>query len=256
VLLKFYADESYNGRTFNFGGWLAEESAWTRIENQWSKRIEYERRKRGKFDRYHASDCASTLGDYQGWTIPEQIQHVKKLQGIITRRSDIGAVCFGLDFAALTRIFATEKDHLAAAYNLAVRKLMIVIYRVIRLDQGHRVAIIFDHTPKHDGVIVNAFNSLMDDKTTTYRYSELFTTIAPMRWQDCVALQPADMIAFDTFKLLDCNIHRPSVARLRKSLEALMGNGVQIFPRFWGERELTHLYEEMQRRSLSGAPSV
>jgi hypothetical protein len=38
----------------------------------------------------------------------------------------------------------------------------------------------------------------MSDPTFTYKHS--FTTIAPMGWEDCVALQPADLIAYENFK--------------------------------------------------------
>lgn len=60
--LTFYVDESYNNRTFNLGGWLGEESEWNRLQSQWSKRLDLERRKHGSLDRYHASDCSSLRG--------------------------------------------------------------------------------------------------------------------------------------------------------------------------------------------------
>jgi len=161
VLLKFYADESYNNRTFNLGGWLAEESTWITVERQWLKRIELERRKHGKLDRYHAADCASRKRDYKDWSEREQILHAKKLLGIMTRkRADVVAMAFGVDLPAMTRLFARRKSDgpLAGAYNLCVRKLMMMIYQVVTRNQGHRVAIIHDHTQGYDGVILDAFN--------------------------------------------------------------------------------------------------
>jgi hypothetical protein len=208
VLLKFYADESYNNRAFNLGGCLAEESTWSTVERQWLKRIEYERRKHGKLDRYHAADCASRKRDYKDWSEREQILHAKKLLGIMTRkRADVVAMAFGVDLPAMTRLFGRRKSDgpLAGAYNLCARKLMMMIYQVVTRNQGHRVAIIHDHTQGYDGVILDAFNSMMDDPAVPH-YKGLFTTIAPMRWQDCVLLQPADMIVYDTFKLLNGTI--------------------------------------------------
>jgi hypothetical protein len=39
---------------------------------------------------------------------------------------------------------------------------------------------------------------MMNDPT--FRGKSLFSTIAPMGWEDCVPLQPADMLAYETFR--------------------------------------------------------
>ena len=44
-------------RSFNFGGWLATESEWLRIEAQWARRLEYERREHQNLDRYMKALC-------------------------------------------------------------------------------------------------------------------------------------------------------------------------------------------------------
>jgi hypothetical protein len=248
MLLRFYADESYNNRTFNFGGWLGEESEWNRLEGQWLKRIEHERRKHGKLARYHASDCASRLQDYQGWSIAEQIQHTQKLQAIITRR-DLIAICSGVDLLALSRVFTGDaKDPLRGAYDLTVRHLMMMIRTAVRRGHGHRVTIIHDQTNGYNGVISDAFHRFLEEAGE--RYKELFVTIAPMRWQDCVPLQPADMIAFDTFKLLDGTVH--SSARMRRSLQELLGKAAHIEGRYFNEALMLRLKRMHDRRLNNG----
>jgi hypothetical protein len=252
MLLKFFIDEShFKMRTFNYGGWLAEEGEWDRIGAQWAKRIEYECRKHGKLERYHASDCASLHGDYEGWTLDEQILHAKKLLAIITRRPDnISAICSGVDLVALPKIFtANAKDPIAAAYNLTLRHLMMMVYRVVRKDVGHRVAIIYDHTSGYNGVVQDAFDGVLAELGP--RYQNLFVTIAPMRWQDCVQLQPADMIAFDTRKLLDSTLHSSS-AKMRRSLQNLVGKGVHVEARYFSERVMWTLQRIHNRRQRTG----
>jgi hypothetical protein len=86
---------------------------------------------------------------------------------------------------------------------------------------------------------------MMDDLALP-KYRQLFTTIAPMRWQDCVRLQPADMIAFDTFKLLDGTIN--SSGKMRRSLEALVGAGVRVAARYYGEKSLQELADIERKR--------
>jgi hypothetical protein len=112
-----------------------------------------------------------------------------------------------------------------------------------RADQ--RVAIIHDRTTGYDGVILDAFNFMMNDLALP-KYRQLFTTITPMRWQDCIRLQPADMIAFDTFKLLDGTIN--SSGKMRRSLQALVGAGVTVAARYYGESSLKELAAIEERR--------
>jgi len=251
MLLKFYADESYNGKAFSFGGWLAEERTWNRIESQWRMRIQYEQRKHGKFDRYHASDCANRKRDYDNWTNTEQIQHVRKLLSIITRRHmDIVGICSGINLSALKETFDGERDPLVGAYNLAVRRLMILIHRALKKDAGHRVAIIHDRTQGYDGVIVDAFNTMLNDPSVPH-YKKLFTTIAPMGWEDCIPLQPADLIAYEGFKAISGDLN--STARMRKSMEKLVGGGVRVMVRYLGKDSLSELGQAVQARKAQEA---
>src|SRR5664280_3136676 len=96
VLLTFYADESANNRTFNFGGWLGGCDEWVRLEPQWNRRLDFERRRHGKLDRFHAAHCNGRDGDYKKWTQSDCVEHTKALLRIIARRK-VAAVCAGLD---------------------------------------------------------------------------------------------------------------------------------------------------------------
>jgi len=47
-------------------------------------------------------------------------------------------------------------------------------------------------------VILNAFNQFISDPN--FDYAHYFRTIAALSWRDCIALQPADLVAFEIFK--------------------------------------------------------
>jgi hypothetical protein len=49
-----------------------------------------------------------------------------------------------------------------------------------------------------------------------FEYSQYFTTIAPLSWEDCIALQPADLVAFESCKYAE------RIAKPRKSWTALL----------------------------------
>ena len=55
-----------------------------------------------------------------------------------------------------------------------------------------RIALIHDRSA-HDAVLLQAFRHMKNDGTLIHR--KRFTTIAPMGWEDCILLQPADLLA-------------------------------------------------------------
>jgi hypothetical protein len=63
-----------------------------------------------------------------------------------------------------------------------------------------RIALVHDRSD-HDAILLEAFNHLKSDEALPNR--ERFTTITSMGWEDCVPLQPADMIAYSNFKTVE-----------------------------------------------------
>ncbi|MGB6480781.1 MAG: hypothetical protein WBF15_16935, partial [Candidatus Sulfotelmatobacter sp.] len=88
----------------------------------------------------------------------------------------------------------------------------------MNLGQGSpaRVTLFHDRTAngQYDGTILKAFNhQLMNEK---FEHSKYFTTIAPLGWEDCLALQPADLVAFESCKYAE------RTTKPRKSWTALL----------------------------------
>jgi hypothetical protein len=235
----FYADESSNERTFNFGGWLARSDEWEKLESQWARRLEFERRRHGKLDRFHATHCNGQKGDYKNWSVLDRVEHTKALLRIITRRG-VAAVCAGLDLSAMLDIYPSDKkDPLAAAYYITVKQLMIMIARSVKRKGEYKVAIIHDWANDYNKVIKEAWTRTKDDSRWPQANRDLFVSCTPMKWQDRIALQPADLIAYDTFKLLDQTIH--STPKMRKSLQSLIGNGKPVLARYINREVLLRL---------------
>jgi hypothetical protein len=242
TVLTFYADESCSPKAFNFGGWLGLESELSRLGSQWSKRIEFERRGHGKFARFHATNCNAKTGDYEGWSDDDKIEHTKALLRMVTRRK-VAAVCAGLDRTALLRVYPGEAkaDPLETPYRVTVTQLMIMISQYVKKAAGYRVAIIHDWAGTHyNAVIQEAFSRMRNNPRFAQR--DLFVSCTPLKWQDCILLQPADMIAFDTRKLLDETIIRSS-PQMRRSLQALLGKDVPIKARYINEPVLRRIKE-------------
>jgi hypothetical protein len=81
------------------------------------------------------------------------------------------------------------------------------------------IAFLYERNP-YGGVLTNTFNSAKDDPTFDER--DLFKTIAPVGWEDCIAIQPADFMAYDIMK----NAKQQMAGKpQRKTIEFLLSTG-------------------------------
>jgi hypothetical protein len=60
-----------------------------------------------------------------------------------------------------------------------------------------RVPLVHDQC-SYNRALQEAFMAMCSDKT--FRYRTIFTTLEPMAWQKCAALQVADLLAYENFK--------------------------------------------------------
>jgi hypothetical protein len=238
LLLNFYLDESYNEKTFILGGFIGSEKDWKKLEEKWKRRVVLERRRHKTFERFHATSCNGKTGDYAGWSSAETTAHVKAFLRII-KQCKIYAVCSGIDMDALKAEYPDENDHIASAYDLALRQCMIMTVReVLGTPEKYEVAIIHDWANKYNAILSSAFSKMVEDQRFEYR--NIFKTIAALHWFDSACLQPADLIAFDTFKLLAATL-RCTTPKMRKSLEALLGGGTPVKARYINRSTLVKL---------------
>jgi hypothetical protein len=70
---------------------------------------------------------------------------------------------------------------------------------------------------KSDATILESFSFLMSDQEFVYK--PYFTTITPWGWEDCIALQPADLVAFEVVKEAQAGME---ARNRRKSFDAVL----------------------------------
>jgi len=79
---------------------------------------------------------------------------------------------------------------------------MVCAIEDARKKQGGRSKqvnfVLFHERSPYDARLLTTFNRVMADSTFSGR--EMFSTIAPLGWQDCIPLQAADLIAYENFK--------------------------------------------------------
>jgi hypothetical protein len=261
-----YFDESYtDGFLMCVGGWLASDTTWGKIEGRWRRRIEYEKRrsiKRGEsaIDRYHASDLdnlKSQFAQEKGWDADRRKLFTKKLIDIMACNKQkinypIG-ISVGIFLSPLRELFPSPnkeniyKQHWAA-YRICMIQNLITLAEVMRrLYPGEQVAVIYDRGP-FSSAALSAFESFVGTSRTVNKKD--IVTVAPMGWECCTALQPADMIVYESRKLIKSGIREQD--KFRRSLQRIIGNGNILRVRYIGREALAEIRES---RRLAPPPS-
>ena len=256
-MLRAFLDESYDSGTMCVGGWLCREETWTWIEARWHQRIEHERRmsiRRGEppISRYHATDCANLKREFSTWTIERQILLTKKLIDILgdARPRPVG-IAAGLSLRELkaARPDLTDKHLKRLAYYLCMCECFINIAAAMdELFTTEQVTIIHDRTPDFDQAALSAFSDMFTSQR--FAFAHYFVTIGPGGWEEFVALQAADLIAFEGFKLTASR--KRGRDDLRKSLQKAIGRHLIIRAGFFKAKGLTELVGK-RIEPLSGA---
>jgi hypothetical protein len=253
TVFRGYIDESYDGsqqNVFALSCIVAGAKGWTEFERAWklhlaAKNKQLKKQGRPQISRYHATDCSGRRNEFAGWTHEERDEFVIGLFGIF-KRIPVHVVAYDVQLDELCEVFPEwANDRIGCAYALLPRFLMYTLGEDFnRMFPGipHKITLFHDRTSshgKHDPAILSAFNEQLG---SGFQYSHYFTTIAPLGWEDCIALQPADLVAFEVFKDAEARLcGRPQ----RKSLKSLMEK-IGIHGRTWNKAGLHALRSAMQ----------
>lgn len=229
MIFRGYFDESYNDQVFTLSCLASDPTGWAAIERGWklclnAKNRELKAQCRPQISRYHAADCSSLKGEFAGWSKNEQITFAKELMASLRLgRAWVNSISYSVPLDDFIEKFELGSDYLPACYRDLVKFAMLEITAQIADAKQilHSIRpiryLLFHERCSHDSLYRAAFKTMMDDPT--FKGKEHFSTIAPLGWEDCIPLQPADMIAYETFK----EAERQFTGRgRRKSLEFLM----------------------------------
>lgn len=214
MVFEGFIDESYGARQnlFTLSCLLAKLKDWGEIERRWklciaAKNKQLKRNSRRPISRYHASDCSGCRNEFRGWSRDERDQFVKELFDIF-RSVPTYSVVYDVQLDELCEVFPEWKtDRLEAGYGL----LTLFLLNQIALDFGTfacsehvKISLFHDRTGPYDATILRVFNQCLRD--STFQHPDYFRKIASIGWEKRPALQPADLIAFESFKSAEARL--------------------------------------------------
>jgi hypothetical protein len=261
LIFRGYIDESYDPKDQNLfvlSCLMTTGSNWSKFVHAWKRQLATTNRnlkKQGRppITRYHASACSGCRDEFRGWSRDERDDFVKELFAIL-KRTPMHTVAFQVSLDELCEVWPDqETDRLRGAYAILTRFLLDTIGHDCSQFRGDtKLTLFHDRTAgngKYDPTILEAFNHRMNDKHFPHR--SIFTSITAFGWEDCVALQPADLVAFEYFKQAEA---QADARKSRKSFDALLNlPDFGIHQRVFSKTAMLKLRDvlEAQKRSLT-----
>ena len=228
VVITGYIDESYSGesppRMFGLTCTMAMGSEWPWIEMAWVKCLEEKNASliaqgRKPISRYHSRDINNFRGDFADWDGQERRDFCERLMRVF-HRHEWGYEGYLLNLRDMIELIPeTDCDPIGVAYDVLLKFLMSEIGAIIEQLPKGKITL-FHERCDYDGVLLDSFNSLIEDETFVSRHC--FTTIAPMGWENCIPLQPADLIAYENFKEGFRQLPSPQQRERRKILVEML----------------------------------
>jgi hypothetical protein len=232
AVLVGYIDESYDGsavpKVFTLSCLVSDTSMWIHFEWAWLKVLEEknkELRSQGRKEstRFHAQDINNFAEEYKDWNGAERLAFCEQLTDVFKRHPvHIHAWEMPLD-VLVEEIPETKPNPIGFAYCVLLGDVMKQIgEKTLTLYKQDVIQIHHDHC-KYDTSLLEWFNLLLNDDKFAFRHR--FVSITPQRWDVCVPLQPADLVAYENFKEGMRHVKGSKESkrgRMRLSLEALI----------------------------------
>jgi hypothetical protein len=202
-----FMDESFNKEAgvFCLSCVIGHSAQWTVLEDSWKQCIDRFNSKlaalgRPPIRRYHASDCNSMRGDFKGWSQDEQREFTEDLFRILND-SHLHVCSKTADWNKFSDFMSEElglRSTDKAIYCLVLIELLKAIgAEMTKINPQEKISLFHDRT-NYDGTIQHIFSGCMN--APNFLHATRFVTLASVSWKDCLALQPADMFAFEASK--------------------------------------------------------
>jgi hypothetical protein len=256
ALFKFYCDESFDSdphqdrsqvfstekkpyvqRTFVVAGFFAPERIWTKVERRWARANQVV-----GVSRYHGANVNARSGEFEGWPDSKRNRYSKRLLKILRDQGKhLHAISCGMFVRDYERIIDEPgKKKLGHPYIACFNGCIAMVARGMS-DAGFapedKFEVVFDRN-EFELEAVEIFYKLAD--ATGWRFHARLATCQPGSSAEIPALQAADLIAYETFKLL----HRKHSGNkeVRRSLASMFADNL-----FAG-----YYYEEDTLRQIKG----
>jgi Protein of unknown function (DUF3800) len=199
AMLWFYCDESFDStqkdpNTFVVAGLIAEESAWKKLEGPWQAK-----NASMGIKRFHSASINAFGGEFECWNKTERDEYVKDMFRIVESNGGLLAISCAIHADEYRRIInESGRESLGSPYIACFKICLLMIAKILLdIDNDLIFSVILERNESQTEA-VDVFFRLKDDENLNV--GRCMGTCAPGSWEEFIALQPADMIAYETYR--------------------------------------------------------
>lgn len=201
AMLWFYCDESYDSPqhkppNYCVAGLLGEEETFRLLEKNWAGVNE-----RFGVRRSHASPLNARDGEYAGWDKDKQRQYSKRLVRALQKRGgNLQITSIGMHADSYRELFSeAAKERFGPPYIACFKMCIAMLASYMRdLPEEYRLSVIFERN-EISAQIVAAFNLV---KSLNQEFGSRLATCIPGQWAEDISLQPADLVAYESMRII------------------------------------------------------
>ena len=256
MIFRFHCDISYDGSsegnikgkahdpiTYVFAGFFSSSTTWGEVETEWIAT-----NKKHRVKRFHAAHLNSKTYEYDGWDDPHKIEYSAELLAAIHKQGHkMYAVTCGMFADEYRRIISEEgRRKMGSPYLACFNSCIVRVARMMdepgpgNILPEDKFSVLID---TDDGYLdaVRSFYQIKDD--TRFPHRSRLATCTPAKMEEVVSMQPADMVAYETFKRL--HVQRKRKGEIRHVLKSLMGNNA-VNECYFGTKTLEKMKNQIE----------
>lgn len=237
---KQSGNDRYVPRAYVVCGFFGPGDLWEKVERRWTKA-----NKHYGVKRFHAAEVNARKGEFKGWGEGKRNSYVKRLLRVIGDQGPrFHAISCGMLVRDYERIIDLEgRAKFGHPYIACFKSCLVMIAQAMEyadFPTGDQFEVLLDRN-KIENEAVRVFYKMKDDPQ--WPYCHRLATCAPGSSEEIPALQVADLIAYDTFRLLHSK--HLGAEHIRKSLESLFSKN-RFYSVYYEEKILNRLVEPLR----------
>jgi hypothetical protein len=200
------------------GGFFADQEVWDKVERAWKRRNDLE-----GVPRFHAAHMNAGTWEYEGWKKSRRVTYSKEILRILKRQHrKLHGISVGMFVDEYRRIISPEGQVKMGHPYLVCFKSVIAAMAEQMDYAGYaptdRFAAVIDRG-EFEMDAVKAFYGMKDNPKL--KYGHRLATCTPGDSESFIGLQPADFVAYETFRLMHGK--RNGATKIRAALGNMLG---------------------------------
>ncbi len=225
----------YEPKSYVVGGFFGDQDSWNKVEKRWKRKNDLE-----GVPRYHAAHLNGSWWEYDGWSTSRRVRYSKEMLKILKNRGrKLHGISCGMHVDEYRTIISPSgQEKMGPPYLVCFKSVIAAVAE--QMDYGgfrpeDQFATVIDRND-YDIEATRIFYEMKDNPAFAYRHR--LATCTPGSAEEFIGLQPADFVAYETFRLM--HDKRNGTTKIRAALNTMFGT-TGFLGYLFGEESLSRI---------------